>query len=196
MFPRDVDGEAAEGLPVAHQVKAAAEPTLRPDVGGPEVVPLPPAEGDLLRRARRRHGPGGVPVVPVVEDPPGHPGEAGKGPHGVFHRAEVVQVVVVDVQHQGGVREGGKEGVPELAGLVDEKAALPRPAVAVDGPQLPPDDGGGVGPRPEQYLGEHGGDGGLAVGAADPHRLLVPAGDGPQHPGPLPKGDPALPGSL
>ena len=43
VFPRDVDGKAAEGLPVVHQVKAAAEPTLRPDVGGPEVGADPSA---------------------------------------------------------------------------------------------------------------------------------------------------------
>ncbi len=194
MLPRDVDGKAAEGLPPVHQGKAAAKAVLLLDFGGPEVAGLPPAEGELFRSVRRLHGPDGVGVAAVIEHPPGHPGKAGEGAHGVFHRAEVIQVVVVDVQHHGGIRVGGKEGVPELAGLVDKEAAFSRPAVAADGPQLAADDGGGVRPRPVENLGEHGGDGGLPVGAADAHRFLIVAGKGPQHPGPLPQGEAQLPG--
>ena len=59
--------------------------------------------------------------------------------------------------------------------------------------QLAADDGGRVQPRRVQDLHDHGGGGGFAVGPADPQRIPVPAGDRPQHPGPLPQRQAAFP---
>ena len=81
--------------------------------------------------------------------------------------AVVVEMVLVDVQHDGHGGPELEEALPVLAGLHDEVPAVAGAGGAADEVQLPADVDGGVGPGGQERLGQHGGGGGLAVGAAD-----------------------------
>lgn len=120
-------------------------------------------------------------------------GEPGIALHGVFHSVEVFHVVIIDIEDEGDIRVGGKEGVLEFAGLVHKALRCPAAAVPAYGPQLAADDGGGIQSRHIEDLDDHGGGGGFTVGTADAQRLAVPAGDGAQHFGAFPQGQAAFP---
>ena len=178
-----------------HQRKATIQPAQMPDRGRIVVVGILPAEGEKRSPlpCRFRYGTAGSFVAAVIQDGTGLAGKAGIAFHGVFHRVEIFHVVVIDIEDQRDIGVRGKEGIPELAGFVDEALGLAGTAVAADGAQLAADDGGRVQPRRVQDLHDHGGGGGFAVGPADPQRIPVPAGDRPQHPGPLPQRQAAFP---
>ena len=85
----------------------------------------------------------------------------------VVERAEVVEVVAVDVQNDAERGVQLQEGVDIFAGLADHGVALADAAVAADEGQLAADDGARVAARLDQDLREHAGRGRLAVRAGD-----------------------------
>lgn len=115
-------------------------------------------------------------VVGVCKDHElGHKGEALEGKLQLAHAAVIVQMVVVDVQHDREVGGQLQEGLRELTGLDDDVVALARLAVAVDEGQLAADDRRGVASCQLQRSGDHGSRGGLAVGTGNADALLVQA---------------------
>ena len=123
---------------------------------------------------QRVHDIHGVLVVRVGEDHElGHQGKALEGKLQFAHAAVVIQMVVVDVQHDGEVGGQLQEGLGELAGLDDDVIALAGLAVAVDEGQLAADDRRGIAACQLQSSGDHGGGRGLAMGTGDADALLV-----------------------
>ena len=125
---------------------------------------------------QRVHDIHGVLVVRIGKDHElGHQGKALEGELQLAHAAVVIQMVVVDVQHNGQVGGQLQEGLGKLAGLDYDIVALAGLAVAVDEGQLAADDGRRVAACQLQRSGDHGSGGGLAVGAGDADALLVQA---------------------
>ena len=123
---------------------------------------------------QRVHDVHGVLVVGVGKDhEAGHQGKALEGELQLAHAAVVIQMVVVDVQHDGQIRSQLQEGLGELAGLDDDVVALAGLAVAVDQGQLAADDRRRITAGQLQRGGDHGSGGGLAVGAGNADALLV-----------------------
>ena len=82
---------------------------------------------------QRVHDIHGVFIVGVGKDHElGHEGEAFEGKFQLAHAAVVIQMVIVDVQHNGQVRGQFQEGLGELAGLNYDIVALAGLAVAID----------------------------------------------------------------
>ena len=139
---------------------------------------------------QRVHDIHGVLVVGVGEDHElGHQGEALEGELQLTHAAVVVQMIVVDVQHNGQVGGQFEEGLGILAGLDDDVIALTGLAVAVDEGQLAADDRRRVPARQLQHCGDHAGGRRLAVGAGDADAVLVQAADIAQQDAALHGGD-------
>ena len=197
MVAGDLQVQLGQRLAAEHQGKAAVQPAQVADIGGVVVVGLLPAEGQEapLLPCRRCHGPAGLFIAAVIQDGMRLFGKFGIAFHGVFHGVEIFHVVVIDIEHQGDIGVGGKEGILEFAGLVHKALRCPAAPVPAYGPQLAADDGGGVQPRHIQDLHDHGGGGGFAVGAANAQRLAVPAGNSAQHFGTLPQRQAAFPRS-
>ena len=195
MVAGNLQVDLGEGLAAEHEGKAAVQTTQVAEIGGVVVVGVLPAKGEegSPLPCRFLHGTAGFFIAAVIQDGMGLLGEPGVALHGVFHGVEVFHVVIIDIEDEGDIRVGGKEGILEFAGLVHKALRCPAAAVAADGTQLAANDGGGVQPRHIQDLHDHGGGGGFTVGTADAQRLAVPAGDGPQHFGALPQGQAAFP---
>ena len=195
MVAGDLQVQLGQRLAAEHQGKAAVQPAQVADIGGVVVVGLLPAEGQEAPPlpCRRCYGPAGLFIAAVIQDGMRLFGKFGIAFHGVFHGVEIFHVVVIDIEHQGDIGVGGKEGILEFAGLVHKALRCPAAPVPAYGPQLAADDGGGIQPRHIQDLHDHGGGGGFAVGAANAQRLAVPAGNSAQHFGTLPQRQTAFP---
>ena len=125
---------------------------------------------------QRVHDVHGVLVIRIGKDHElGHEGKALEGELQLAHAAVVIQMVVVDVQHNGQIGGQLEEGLGELAGLDHDIVALAGLAVAIDEGQFAADDSGGVAACQFQRGGDHGSGGGLAVSAGDADALLVQA---------------------
>ena len=125
---------------------------------------------------QRVHDIHGVLVVRIGKDHElGHQGKALEGKLQFAHAAVVIQMVVVDVQHNGQIGGQLEEGLGELAGLNYDIVALASLAVAIDQRKLAADDGRRVAACQLQRSGNHGSGGGFAMGAGDADALLVQA---------------------
>ena len=125
---------------------------------------------------QRVHDIHGVLVVRIGKDHElGHQGKALEGELQLAHAAVVIQMVVVDVQHNGQVRGQFQEGLGKFTGLNYDIVALASLAVAIDQRKLAADDGRRVAACQLQRSGNHGSGGGFAMGAGDADALLVQA---------------------
>ena len=123
----------------------------------------------------------GVLVVRVGKDHElGHQREAFEGKLQLAHAAVVVQMIVVDVQHHREIGGQLEERLGILAGFHHDVVPFARLAIAADQRQLAADDRAGVTAGKLQGGGDHGGGGGLAVGARHTDAVLVQTADVPQ----------------
>ena len=162
-----------------HKVEFRQEIRLVVDVFGVEIAVGSLAEGNhLSRRAACVHRFHRVGVASVRDD---HIGglfaELREAELQILHRLEVVEVIAVDVQHYRDIREQLQERIHELARLADHILAPAGSAAAAYRFELTADYCGKVDARRKQDMRQHGGRGGLAVGAAHAERLAVPARD-------------------
>ena len=84
-----------------------------------------------------------------------------------------IQVICIDVEHNGDVRLHFQEGTTEFAGFGQKCAAAADPRRAADGVELTADMDRGIQAALHQHLGQHGGGAGFAMGAADTNGLLI-----------------------
>ena len=125
---------------------------------------------------QRVHDIHGVLVVRIGKDHElGHQGKALEGEFQFAHAAVVIQMVIVDVQHNGQVRGQFQEGLGKFTGLNYDIVALASLAVAIDQRKLAADDGRRVAACQLQRSGDHGSGGGFSVSAGDADALFVQA---------------------
>ena len=105
----------------------------------------------------------------------GHQGKPLKGKLQLAHAAVVVQMIVVHVQDHAVVGGQLQEGLGVLAGFDHDLVAFAGFAVAADQRQLAADHRAGITTGQLQRGGDHGGGGGLAVGACHADAVLVQA---------------------
>ena len=105
-----------------------------------------------------------------------------------------VQMVVVDVVDQGHRGHQGEKAADVLAGLGDEQVPVPHLHAPVQQVHEAAHVDRGVQLRLLVDVGQHGGDGGLAVAAGDGGHMGVPGGDLAEGHAPLHLGDAVLPG--
>ena len=136
-----------------------------------DAVALPQAEGDIVDAL---HGLDGVGIVTVGDHAEGgHLGKLVEGFLNIRQILEVIQVVLLHVQHQGQSGEEIQEGVAVFAAFQQNGVAVAHPVAGVKQGQIAADHNRGVQVCLHQDVGQHGSGGGFAVGAGNADGVLV-----------------------
>ena len=136
-----------------------------------DAVALTQTEGHCVQTG---HGVHGVGVIAVGQDAAlGGSGELAEGCLDGSQILEVVQMVLLNVQHHSQGGEEIQEGVAVLAALHDNGVALAHTVASAQQGQVAADHNGGIGLGLHHDVGDHGGGSGLAVGAGDADGILV-----------------------
>ena len=194
VISRNMKGQAGQLLSPMHQIKGTGKSILTDHIGRIKITFRAHAKGVFLL-FHRLHSGTGVGVIPIIQHPASHVGKGRIAFHGVLHRAEILHMVVVNIQDNGHVRAGTEKMILKFTGLIHKQICLSRSAVAADGGQLASDNRGRILPGQIQNMGKYGGNGGLSMGTGDAHSILIPAGDRAQYLRPLQHGDSHLTGS-
>ena len=182
----DREGKLTVGLPAADH---RTVPPVLGDLFRVDVVARAQAKGEI---GQTPQGVGGVEVVAVGDDHAlgGHQlGEIPEGGLDLIEILEEIQMVLLDVVDDG--NGGGEvvEGVAVFAALGDDGVAAAHPVPGVEQGQIAADHDRRVLPGLHKDVGDHGGGGGLAMGAGDADRVLVLLHQHAPGLGPLEDGD-------
>ena len=162
---RDSQIYPAQGPTPMHEGEILAGTGLLVELGRVVVAALLQAKGDYLF-IKSGHGLHNAFVLGVHhQQPVGLHSKLPEGLDNILKGLEIVQVVRLNIQQQRHRRVQLQKGVHIFTGLTDDGIAAAHTTVAVDKRQLAADNGAGVRTGFDEYLGEHGGGGGLTVGA-------------------------------
>ena len=121
-------------------------------------------------------------------------GELPEGGDDVVQRAEIVEMIRVDVEDDRHRRDHLQVMILEFAGFADHGVAAARPAVGLDQREASSDKKGRIHPRLQKDLGNHRSGGGFSMGAGDANGVGIAPGNHAQQLGTLYKGNPLVPG--
>lgn len=177
MFTGNVQHDLAKRCAVVHQLEVGLQTGNVADVSRVVVAFRRFAEGDAFLALNALHRFAGVGIAAVVDDC--FRGELCKLVErldDVFYRAEVVQMICVNVQQHSDVRIQFQERIHKLARLAGHDVAGTASAAAVNTGQLAADECGQVHAGSEQDLCHHRSRGRLAVCAGNADGVVIPAG--------------------
>ena len=191
----DMQHDAAQGFPLVHQIEAGTAPFVKGHILS-VVVPLrkPIGDGGPMEQGQQ---PLHVLVVPADDNLPlgrHQVAKLGKGGDDFVQVLVAVQVVVVDVVHQSHRGQEGEKALHILAGFGDEQLPVPDLYAAVQQIHKATHVDGGIEASLPVHIGQHGGDGGLAVAAGDGGHMGIAGGNLAESHAPLHLGDAVLPG--
>ena len=177
-----LEGDFAQSFAVLHNGKRRPGAGEVLDLHRTVIHTLAASEGNHLLALDTLNCLEGIGVVAVVNDGLAcHRSEGMEGLDDVFEGAEVVEVIGIDIQDDGGIGFELEVVIHELAGLTHENIARSHAAAAVNRRELAADDRRQVNACIHKDLGQHRGGRGLAVGAGDTDRITIPTGNQTQH---------------